>query len=267
MNRRSLAGLFAVTAFLASAPASRAGFVVSSSNGAAWRADISLDGSSSPSGDEYWDNGSWDGTNLNIGFFLTGTGGFAGDSRSPGIALGDLRYFGTGSGRHTPYGVRFGQEATTAHLTTILIEMAGYAPENELWYRDTTGEYRLIFPGSSGGNSSATFTAVGQFTLLLRRDLNDDGDYNDSGEINVSSGATWGNQFFSVFHNRNDTDRVYVGVEDLRHGDWDYNDMVISLSEVRVVPEPSTLALAACGAAGLGLAGLRRWLGRRPACR
>ncbi len=64
------------------------------------------------------------------------------------------------------------------------------------------------------------------------------------------------NQYFTLFAESEaalsaNPAKYWVGVEDLRNGDWDYNDMVFSFSLISPVPEPGFYGVVAMGLAGL----------------
>jgi hypothetical protein len=46
---------------------------------------------------------------------------------------------------------------------------------------------------------------------------------------------------------------LIVGFEDLIDGDFDYNDLIVGISDVKAVPEPGTLALFGLGLLGFGM--------------
>lgn len=50
---------------------------------------------------------------------------------------------------------------------------------------------------------------------------------------------------------------LYVGFEDRRGGDYDYNDLIFAFSSV-TIPEPASLAIFGAGLLGIGLTRLRR---------
>jgi hypothetical protein len=253
-----------LVAFLVLTSTSRAEFVVTANGSADWQGVSQLG-----NGGEYWDNASYDGNNMNVGYFLTKTGGFAGSAESPDIDLNNLQYFGRNQANDAPTNLKFGDGTTTTNMTTILIEVAGFANVNELYYKDSSGqEKQIIFHGEDGSGTTTTFTAIGEFELILKRDWN--GTQWDFEADSATSQAS--QQYFSVFRSVTDTDTIYVGMEDLRkknqNSDLDYNDMVISLTKVNPpvnpTPEPSTACLALCGIAGLGVTGLRRFRRRSP---
>lgn len=116
-------------------------------------------------GTPFWDNGSGDGTNLNVGHFLTGTGGFAGHPNSPDIAVSDLMYYSLG-GASVPSFLMFSPGDIGA---TIFIEVAGNANSNSLYWFDaaTPGTLNAVFNGPQGSGAVASFNPGGDFGLAL----------------------------------------------------------------------------------------------------
>jgi hypothetical protein len=60
--------------------------------------------------------------------------------------------------------------------------------------------------------------------------------------------------FNSAFSNSS----LIIAFEDLLNGDFDYNDLVVGISDVKAVSEPGTLALFGLGMLGLGMARRRK---------
>jgi hypothetical protein len=238
--------VLALACALACTSAAPAAFQVSSTSGGSF---IGLVNGIGENGGEYWDNGSYDGSQQNVGYFLTKTGAFASNPASPAISAANLRFFAANATGAAPLHLLFGGAGAAVQSTQILIEVAGFRDVNRLSYVDQGGIEKPIFAGPDGPGATATFTAVGQFALILRH----------GGFFATSDSSR--HQFFSVFHDVNNPDKVYIGIEDLKHNsDVDYNDMVITLQTVGA-PAPSALVLLASGGLS-GLAALRR-TGRR----
>lgn len=70
-------------------------------------------------------------------------------------------------------------------------------------------------------------------------------------------------QYFSLFAENEaalevNPTKFWVGVEDLRNGDWDYNDMIFSFGLVSAVPEPGFYGALALGLSALFVVRSRR---------
>lgn len=112
-------------------------------------------------GSPFWDNTSSDGNQLNVGYFLTGTGGFAGNPNSPNIAQSDLLYYSGPGGVSVPSFMMFAPGDIGA---SILIEVAGNAGSNEIrWFKASdpgTTYLLLVGPGSTSFNPGENFGLV-----------------------------------------------------------------------------------------------------------
>lgn len=134
----------------------------------------------------YWDNSSWDGVGgWNIGYFVTATGNFAGNPRSPALTVPETLYWGVG----TSFDPSFRFFSTGGVQSTILAEVAAYSGNNALYWFPVSNPsaMNLIFSGPDGVGTTASFNPGGaDFGLRL---LSPGGDFRTT--VN-------GNQF-SVF--------------------------------------------------------------------
>lgn len=255
-------------------------FTVNGVGGATMQGGFTNEASVSQGSGHYWAGNSADfSTSGTVGNYLTKTGAFSSTASSPAITFANLRSFGTLSGstvqaaNHT-YGIAGGGTGGFK----VLIEVAGLAAENELWYMQPTsgGVLKRIFAGSAGAGGTSSVTIAGEFSLYLIRTTNaTDQAFLDSNAVTGMTAAqlaaltntTWASsnngsknsatdQHFASFQDASDLRHVYVGVEDiipLSGSDKDYNDLIIRMSTIQDVPAPPALVLAALGIPALGL--------------
>lgn len=231
----------------------------------------------------YWDNKSMDGGNRNIGNWINGSYTPNLPAGSQTNALGTTpQYYGyaatasgrTSSGSDAPDVIAFTQDAGVTYRASQLVEVAGYAPYNEIGWYDTTDKagfetLHTIFKGSDAPVTTVDFTPSPTWGLYIRSYK---GYSNDSGKgwlffsdssRNRTKGfeadAVPGQQHFAIFSTSTQpgVDRYIVGTEDLTinhsgiEGIGDFNDVIFTLE---AVPTPGAAALLGMG----GLAALRR---------
>jgi len=233
----------------------------------------------------YWDNTSADTSfsttnGANVGNYLSATGAFAGNGISP-AGLSNLSYDNS-AGFSLIAGS--GSTGTVGTGTTLNIEVAGYAPSNELWIL-TGGQFKRVFDGAAVGNNTlgTAITVTNPFVLVFIETQNHNAFFSNGQALTnfhfldedtvagtastYTSGTSATQQNFALFKNGPSLgNTLYVGMEDLLQGDWDYNDMVVTLSldggdfDVIDTPAPPAVLLAFAGIVP-GMALRRRLLG------
>jgi hypothetical protein len=224
----------------------------------------------------YWDNISGDGTALNVGNFLTGTGGFTGN-----LNYNPYQYLSQNNGVGTadaPTAISLFHDSNSLVLTLL----ATYTLDNSITFgyydasQTTTPaaaltEHAIYGPGSltpdvgvsdplnipSGGNYGFYFTRClvytnGTNSTCLQYTTWFSNDTLDTSDI--------GQQHFVIFDSQT-AGIFYVGIEDWLNntgeGYGDYNDVVFELNTQTSTPEPATLGLFGVGLFGIGLTRFR----------
>jgi hypothetical protein len=250
------------------------------------------------SGTDYWDSHSDDGSQLNVGYYLTKSGGFTSTGLTPPIGTYDSNgnYL---SGAHLQYndldglgGLLFtaGNGSVATGTVTFLLEVAGNNPYNEVWISSTANggtPIQVFAGGDSPPAGPVSLNANNPFALILLDTHYKRGWYS-TGEYFEYTGddATWyltatvkgGDTNFAVFKSSDDAlaQDLYVGIEDNdnRSGppdqptDRDFNDIVLHIHSDTgggVIPTPAPPAVLLALAGILPCLALRRRLAAKTA--
>ncbi|MGH9521731.1 MAG: PEP-CTERM sorting domain-containing protein [Terriglobales bacterium] len=204
------------------------------SAGAGWQTWST--GALSQTGTPYWNGNSTDGSNMGIGYCISGTGN-CGMAGAPGV----IPYWGNADGSADP-NITFATHG--AVVATFELGIGWYTRDgsNTFGYSDLSGNHAL-FSGVQTGGATVAFTPNGSYSFFL---ISGDGfTYNtDSALSSMYAGTSV--QHFAIFTAGGGS--YYIGAEDEGDqwwkGDNDYNDFVVKISST---PEPSSLVLLAAG--------------------
>lgn len=228
-------------------------------------------GAMSQSGPAYWANGSSDGNQANVGYFLNKSGYFASNynGTSPAISVGDMEYWGEASGA-ADTDVTF--TATGKVSVQLLLTLAGDFAVNEFgWYKagDAGSTVKLFQNGYDAGDGTqsivfgndggygisplaATFDPGGNFGFYIKNGLG------ETFFTETSLNTAGSSQEFAIFRSlAGPNGELYLGGEDRINGDFDMNDYVIRFQSA-AVPEPSSIALISIAGLVVGVAQARR---------
>lgn len=167
--------------------------------------------------------------------------------------------------------VALANPSTDSALATLLLEFAGNANFNSFGIYDTNSgsvERLEVFGGTAGPTTSATIqfnlaagtASFGSQTIATKGGFGFYIGTKDAGDFYSNSDLNGGVDYALMFDTKGNGNsklkgaHVIVAFEDLplASADWDYNDLVVGVTNVTPVPLPAGVLLFGAGALGLG---------------
>lgn len=212
----------------------------------------------------FWNNNSTDLANGNIGYFLTGTGGFASNASAPDIPVGSLQYYASGTGTSID-NVSFTSVGLALNISIIGIFTGADFEDFEIGIVNYTTNTRTVLfdgvvPVGLGETNTITLPAGTSYGFYMVR-IAEEETYHTQSQFNVSAEPNpLTHQHFAIFQTTlAGLQTFFVGIEDwhrsAEEGAGDYQDVVL---QVTVTPEPSVMSMIGLGLAAVGFYGVRR---------
>jgi hypothetical protein len=238
----------------------------------------------------YWDNDSGKGANMNLGYFLTGTGGYTSDS-TPACPIATCQYLSSGPGSSSASNIIALDHSTAQADLTLLGDSTGnMTDEFGVYNASLTGaaavasEHLIYGPGSMSADIGNTLSISGLLSLgedfgfyLTESCVYGSANYCPAGDptpglITLFSNASLNmctsldptcttDQHFAIF--QSSTGVFEIGMEDwgmlggVNNGEanGDFNDIVFQLvtDPPATAPEPATFGLIGLGLLSVGL--------------
>ena len=183
-----------------------------------------------PTGTPFWNNTSWDGSQMNVGNCLSGVG-----NCHLSVTPGNMAYYGTSTGGAVP---NFYMQSTGTAVSTELTGITADRNQESYGWYDVSNPTVLHSLYSPNGITTTSYMPTGNYGLYFQ-----DGGKTYYSQSSITGSADSGNQHFAIFKQGS---TYYIGMEDVARnaGDNDYNDLIVEVSTTTsAAPEPASIGM------------------------